>query len=142
MANTHLVPYNGLELDVKAVCDLIDEGAEAKDALRSVHPELPPSKVAAALQKVKKSVYYLARKDLKLNILEAKGPELQENLLKLATDARSEMVRFNATDSALDRIYGKKDEQGGEKPRFIFNFSFGDPTGATPSRVTVDSEQS
>lgn len=138
---THLVPYTGLELDVKAICDAIDEGMDAKDALRSVHPELPGSKVAGALQKMKNSPYYLARKDLKMNILERKGPELQENLLKLATEARSEMVRFSATDSALDRIYGKKGGEEGEKPQFVFNFSF---TGndQTPPRVTVESEQS
>lgn len=144
MADTHLVPYNGLELDVKAICDLIDEGMEAKSAIRTIHPELPGSKTAPALAKVKKSVYYLARKDLKLNILEAKGPELQENLLKLATEARSEMVRFSATDSALDRIYGKKDTEVQDKPQFVFNFSFKETgsDGRVPDRVVVDSEQS
>ena len=144
MADTHLVPYNGLELDVKAICDLIDEGMEAKSAIRTIHPELPGSKTAPALAKVKKSVYYQARKDLKMNILEAKGPELQENLLKLATEARSEMVRFNATDSALDRIYGKKDTEVQDKPQFVFNFSFKETgsDGRVPDRVVVDSEQS
>ena len=140
MSNTHLIPYNGLELDVKAVCNLIDEGIDAKDALRTVHPELPGSKVGPALSKLKSSVYYKARKDLQMNILEAKGPELQQNLLKLATEARSEMVRFSATDSALDRIYGKKDQEAQEKPQFVFNFSFKD-TGSD-GRVVVDAEVS
>lgn len=136
------INHSGFEYEVDKICNLIDEGVEPKDALRTLYPTLPAKSVQPILAKVKKSPYYLARKDLKMNILEAKGPELQNNLLDLAMGARSEMVRFNATDSALDRIYGKKDAEVQDKPQFVFNFSFKETgsDGRVPDRVIIDSE--
>lgn len=133
----HTIDHSGFQYDVDAVIKLTDEGMKEKDALRAAHPELPGKSVAPVLAKIKKHPYYLARKEARLSILEEKGPELQQNLLDLATGARSEMVRYSATSDALDRIYGKKDDEKSETPSFVFNFSFG---GAPTPPVKVDAQ--
>lgn len=138
------VELAGFQYEVDKICNVVDEGVELKDAIRTLHPTLPPKSIPKIVAKVKKHPYYIARKDLELNILAAKGPDLQQNLLDLAFNARSEMVRANTTVDALDRVYGKKDQQEADKPQFVFNFSFGDPTGksAVPDKIVIESEQS
>lgn len=144
MQNKHIVEHSGFRYEVDKICNIIDTGVEPKDALRTLYPTLPPKAIAPILAKVKKNAYYIARKDLEMNIVAAKGPELQQNLLDLAFNSRSEMVKYSATSDALDRVYGKKDQQEADKPQFVFNFSFGDPTGkaSVPDKIIIDQDPS
>jgi hypothetical protein len=52
------------------------------------------------------------------------------------------MVQADMTKFAIEKVYKTDQNSDPNKPQFVFNFSFGDPTGATPPRVTVESEQS
>lgn len=136
-----LVTLNGFEYDVRQICGLLDSGFELKAAIRHLYKTLPEASIPTVVAKVKKHAYYIARADMQLNILKAKGPELQQNLLSIAFDGRSERNRLDATNSAMDRIYGNADKQeDAGKPQFVFNFSFGG--GATPQpTVTVENDK-
>lgn len=120
-----IIEHSGYQYEVDKVLAYVDAGMSEKQAVRQAYPELPAKSVQPLLSKIKKSPYYIAKKDVETSILAAKGAELQNNLLDLAFNARSEMVRLGATDSGLDRIYGKKEEEL-QIPTMTFNFSFGD----------------
>lgn len=130
------IDHNGFQYEVDKICDVMDAGLDDKSALRSLYPSLPPKSVAPILHKVKKHSYFIARKDLKLNIIEAKAPELQNNLIDIALDGRSERNRLDATINALDRIYGNAKDDDAKQPQYVFNFSFGGSSGP----VVVKSE--
>lgn len=116
----------GFVYDVTDICQAIDEGRKPVEAIKSLYPSVPKASLPHLVRKLKKHPYYIAKQDLETAILKEAGPKLQMNLLDLAFNARSEMVKFSATDSALDRVYGKEDETSqGEAPALVFNFNLG-----------------
>ena len=127
--------HGGQQYEINKICDLMDGGLDEKSAIRTLYPTVPAASMKYLVPKVKKHPYYVARKDLKMNILAAKGPELQENLLHIALEGRSERNRLEATNSALDRVYGNAKDEEKNKPQFVFNFSFGGKT-ETPKLTT------
>lgn len=132
------IEHSGFQYDVAKIAEYVEAGMPEKQAVREAHPTVPAKSVAPILAKVRRHPYYLARKEARLAILENKGPELQQNLLDLAFNARSEMVRANTTINALDRVYGNQAADDAEKPTFVFNFSFGNPTGQPPEPVQAE----
>lgn len=133
-----IVVNTGFEYEVDKFCDALDAGLEPKIALRSLYPTLPPKSIAPILAKIKKHPYYIARKDLELNIVKAAAPELQMNLVNIALNGRSERNRLDATTDALDRIYGNATEEQAQMPQFHFNFSFGANTAENRPKVSLD----
>lgn len=142
LATRQIVTLNGFEYDVRQLCGLLDTGFDLKAAIKQLYDTLPADSVPKVAAKVKKHPYYVARQDLQLNIIKSKGAELQQNLLDIAFEGKSERNRLEATNSALDRVYGGTDDTantGPAKPTMVFNFSFG-ATPVKPTSVTVTNE--
>lgn len=119
---THL----GFLYSVTDLCDAIDAGMKPKDAVRHLYPSTPAASLSRVVSKLKKHPYYIARRDIELAIIREKSADLQTNLLDLAFNAKSEMVRYSATGDALNRIHGDSaDDKTDDKPRFVFNFNMG-----------------
>ena len=119
--------YNGGLYSVTDVCDEIDAGLKPRQALEKLYPTTPKASYTKILTLLKKHPYYIARQDIQTSILKEHGAKLQMNLLDLAFNAKSEMVRYSATSDGLDRVYGEKDgDKGGESmPSLVFNFNLG-----------------
>lgn len=130
--------YNGGLYSVNEICDALESGLKPRDALAKLYPTTPKLAYPQIIKRLKKHPYYLARQDLQLNVLKEEGARLQMNLLDLAYNSKSEMVRFSATDSALDRVYGEKDGDKGsdESPKLVFNFNLGG--GQTVTKTVED----
>lgn len=134
------VEHNGQEYLVDQLVDKMNEGHKLSAAIKICYPTLPPASVAPLMTRVKKHPYFIAYKEASMKILNDKGPALQQNMLDLALNSRSDMVKFSATKDALDRIYGEADATPKDvTPVMSFNFSFG---GNAPiKQVTVDPDR-
>ena len=128
--------HYGQLYSVYDLCEAMDAGVKPKDAVRKLYPSTPKESIGSIVKKLKLHPYYLARKDIQLSILKEKGADLQMNLLDLAFNARSEMVRYSATSDSLNRVYGEKNQDDGDDtPKFVFNFNMGDKV------MSVDTSQ-
>lgn len=140
--------YSGFVYDVAEIADYLDtNGGKLKDAVAALHPDIPKQSILPICTKLKRHPYMLARKDASLALLKSQGPKLQQNMLDLAFNSRSEMVKYNATKDGLDRIFGAAEDTGGgnEQPTFVFNFNMGgkEPTAAEraeSARKVIDGE--
>lgn len=130
--------HNGGLYSVTDICDQIDQGLKPREALARLYPSTPKASYSRIIQKLKKHPYYIARQDIQTAILKEQGANLQMNLLDLAYNSKSEMVRYSATSDALDRVYGEKDgDKGGEEmPKLVFNFNLGG--GQTVTKTVED----
>lgn len=132
----HRVEHYGQEYIVDEVLEQMNQGLKLTAAIKTAYPMVPKESVVSIAAKVKKHPYFQAYKEASLKLLHDKGAALQQNLLDMAFNARSEMVRYSATTDAMDRVFGKKDEDTSDnKPTMVFNFSFGDNT--PPPKVTT-----
>ena len=130
--------YNGGLYSVNEICDELDKGTKPRDALAMLYPTTPKGAYTNIIKRLKKHPYYIARQDIQTAILKEQGANLQMNLLDLAYNSRSEMVRYSATSDALDRVYGEKDGDKGndESPKLVFNFNLGG--GQTVTKTVED----
>lgn len=131
--------HNGQEYLVDVIVDTMNQGHKLTQALRICYPDVPPASYSALATKVKKHPYFIAFKEVSMKILNDKGAALQQNMLDLAFNSRSDMVKFSATKDAMDRVYGEagKDDSA-DKPLMVFNFSFGGDNAAPIKQVTID----
>lgn len=134
------VEHNGQEYLVDKIIDTMNEGHKLSQAIKINYPDLPKASVAPLMGRIKKHPYYIAYKDASMKILNDKGPALQQNMLDLALNSRSDMVKFSATKDALDRVYGEADATPKDiTPIMTFNFSFG---GSAPvQQATIDPDR-
>lgn len=116
--------HGGQQYEVDKIYDLVDAGMNEKQAILSIYKTIPKESLNSLILKLRKNPYYMARKDVSLAIIKEKGPELQQNLISIALEGRSERNRLDATIDALDRVYGKAEEDAIAPPNMVFNFSF------------------
>lgn len=136
----HRIEHGGQEYTVNEVIELMSKGNKMSTAIQIAYPNLPKLAVAPLATKIKKHPYFQAYKDASLKLMENQGAALQQNMLDLAFNSRSDMVKFQATKDSLDRVYGEATELGGEKPTMVFNFQFGDNPPKVEARTVIDGE--
>lgn len=138
------IEHSGFRYDVQKVVDtMMSENIKLPEAVRYHNPNIPESSMNAIGVKIRNSPYFLAYKKAKTEILNAAGPALQANMLDLALNAKSEMVKFSATDAALKRVYGADADEKPIQPGIVFNFSFGGqqvPAAAQVVKEFIDVE--
>lgn len=132
------IEHGGYQYDVKQFVEIAKSGIKENQAVRSLCPTVPQASINPILIKLRRHPYYKAYKELQLSILKERGPDLQQNLLDIALEGKSERNRLDATVNALDRVYGA-DKNEPTTPNFVFNFSF----GGSPAKVrSVESRAS
>lgn len=137
----HRVEHGGQEYVVNDIIDKMSKGHKLSAAIQIAYPIIPKPSVSALATKIKKHPYFQAYKDASLQLMQDQGAALQQNMLDLAFNSRSDMVKFQATKDGLDRVYGEANEVGGDKPTMVFNFAFGTPAPAQPPRVVIEGEE-
>lgn len=125
--------HGGQQYELDKISELVEAGMKDKQAVMQLYPTVPKASLTSLLTKVRKHPYYIARKDVNIAIIREKGPELQQNLIDIALEGRSERNRLEATIDALDRVYGKAEEEN-EKPLMVFNFSFDNSGNASKNK--------
>jgi len=125
--------HGGQQYELDKISELVEAGMKDKQAVLQLYPSIPKASVNSLLIKVRKHPYYIARKDVNIAIIREKGPELQQNLIDIALEGRSERNRLEATIDALDRVYGKAEDEN-EKPLMVFNFSFDNSGNASKNK--------
>lgn len=132
----HKFEHGGQEYIVDNVLEIMSQGYKVSQAVKIAFPNVPKESYPALTTKIKKHPYFVAYKEASLKLLTDKGAALQQNMLDLAFNSRSDMVKFSATKDAMDRIFGEAGaEPTDDKPSMVFNFSFG---GQQPATVRVD----
>ena len=122
----HRIEHGGQEYLLNDIIERMNGGLKLSLAIQQAYPNLPKPSVPALATKVKKHPYFQAYKDASLKVMQDQGAALQQNMLDLAFNSRSDMVKFSATKDAMDRVYGEADSGEAEKPVMVFNFAFGD----------------
>lgn len=130
------IEHGGFQYDVRQVVELLKVGFKEGQAVKSLCPEIPKAAIPSVVNKIKKHPYFVAYKDIQLSILKDKGPDLQQNLLDIALDGKSERNRMEATMNALDRVYGAEKNEP-TKPNYVFNFSFSNSSEPAKTRTAV-----
>jgi hypothetical protein len=125
--------HGGQQYELDKISELVEAGMKDKQAVWQLYPTVPKASMTSLLAKVRKHPYYIARKDVNIAIIREKGPELQQNLIDIALEGRSERNRLEATIDALDRVYGKAEDEN-EKPLMVFNFSFDNSGNASKNK--------
>lgn len=133
--------HNGQEYLVDKIVDRMNQGHKLSVAIALEYPDVPKASYASIATKVKKHPYFIAYREASLKILSDKGAALQQNMLDLAFNSRSDMVKFSATKDAMDRVYGEAGaDEDSKKPAMVFNFSFGDAAPKTAPSVFIEGE--
>lgn len=129
------VEHLGFVYDLRDICSKVEAGMKLRDAIEATYPDTPAARVKSLATKINKHPYYVARKDVSLQIIREKGGDLQQHALNLAFGARSEIVQADMTKDLMNRVYGdagKADD--GETPTFVFNFDM--RTGPVSAKTT------
>ena len=134
------VEHAGQEYLVDKIVDRMNQGHKLSLAIALEYPDVPKASYASIATKVKKHPYFIAYKELSLKLIHDKSAALQQNMLDLAFNSRSDMIKYSATKDSLDRIHGEAGKDAAaDKPAMVFNFSFGDNPPAKP-RVIIEGE--
>ncbi|MGV9002389.1 MAG: hypothetical protein ACOH18_05555 [Candidatus Saccharimonadaceae bacterium] len=131
--------HGGQEYLVDVIVDEMNKGHKLSQAIKNCYPDVPAPTYSAIATKVKKHPYFVAYKEVSLKLISDKSAALQQNMLDLAFNSRSDMIKYSATKDSLDRIHGEAGkDNGAEKPLLVFNFSFGGNNQAPIKQVTID----